>query len=365
MMTRPKYLPAVYLPALAFALLLLLPTTQLRAADHLDAPILQQAGMGDRDINDLYAFQSPANPNNTVLIMTVNPFAGVMNPAGTTSPMTFGTDVEYQIEIDNDGDAVPDITYSTTFGLAAGGVQSLSVNKNGNPFAAGSTGVNNIIATGGNVTAGLYDDPFFFDLVGFNNGLAFTGDDTFAGANVSAIVLEVPSSELNGATSNIGVTARTVVGGNQVDRMGRPAINTVLIPSARKDEFNEADEANDFTAFGTDVNAAITGLSNQANADVLTPILLPDVLTFDTADASGFLNGRRLADDVIDAELTLLTGSPTPIGDGVDANDRAFLDVFPYLASPNPIPEPSTIVLAVLAFPAIGSCLRRRRNRCW
>ena len=35
-------------------------------------------------------------------------------------------------------------------------------------------------------------------------------------------------------------------------------------------------------------------------------VLLPDVLTFDQSSTDGFLNGRQLADDVIDAELGLL-----------------------------------------------------------
>ena len=46
------------------------------AADHLDAPVLRAPGQGGRDINDVYAFQSPTNPANSVLVMTVNPFAG-------------------------------------------------------------------------------------------------------------------------------------------------------------------------------------------------------------------------------------------------------------------------------------------------
>ncbi len=331
---------------------MLLGASAVHAADHLDAPALRTAGAGDRDINDLYAFQSPVDANNSVLILTVNPFAGVMNPFGTTSPTTFGTDVDYQFEVDTDGDAVPDITYSTTFAAPVAGQQAFTMLRNGTPFATGTTGVNNAVSTGGMVTAGLFDDPFFFDLVGFNDGFNFTGDDTFAGAAVSAIVLELPSSDF-GAT-NVGITARTVVGGNQVDRMGRPAINTVLIPTARKDEFNMADEANDFAAFGDDVNAAIAGLSSQANADALTGVLLPDVLTFDTTSADGFLNGRRLFDDVIDAELNLLSeGAVT--GDLVDGNDLPFQSVFPYLA----VPEPAAAGVLMLG----GLAVRRRTRR--
>lgn len=326
------------------------------AADHLDAPAL--SGNGQVDINDLYAFQSPSNPANSVLIMTVNPFAGVL------SPLAFDPAVEYQIQIDNTGDAVADITYTASFGAAApNAVQSYTLSQDGTAIGGGLTGVDLPTTGGGTVRAGLFDDPFFFDLAGFQDGLNFTGDDAFAGQNVAAIVLEVPSTDLNGADSNIGVWARTVEGGVQQDRMGRPAINTVLIPAGRKDEFNGAAPAGDFAAFGDDVQAIIEVLNggDSATAAGLTSVLLPDVLTFDTSSADGFLNGRRLADDVIDAELTLLTNSSTPIGDGVDANDQPFLDVFPYLAGPNVIPEPGTAALLLLA--SAGGLLGGRSRR--
>lgn len=318
------------------------------SADHLDAPNV--AGDGQADINDLYAFQSPANPDNTVLIMTVNPAVGVFSPA------TFGADVTYAFQVDNNGDAVADLSYEATFAPAVNGTQQFSIAGPAGTVA-GATGV---AATGPGVVAvqaGLFEDPFFFDLVGFNNGFAFTGDDFFAGLDVSAIVLEVPSADL-GAT-NVGVWATTSRGGVQVDRMGRPAITTALIPAdSDKTAFNLADPAGDLSAFQSIINASIAGLSDQANADALTSILLPDVLTIDTSDPSGFLNGRGLADDVIDAELTLLTGSPTPVSDGVDGNDVPFLAVFPYLAPAN-IPEPAAGVLVLSAI-ALGGVRSRR-----
>ena len=71
------------------------------------------------------------------------------------------------------------------------------------------------------------------------------------------------------------------------------------------------------------------------------------------ADLCGFPNGRRLLDDVVDIEVRAVAdgygpvvnsfyGSLTPnntpnnkLGDGVNANDRPFLAVFPYIATPN------------------------------
>jgi hypothetical protein len=353
---------------LTFVLLLFTfgPVSLALAADHLDAPALRTAGQGGRDINDVYAFQSPANAANSVLIMTVNPFAGVTNPFGTVSPRTFDPAVQYEFQIDNNGDAVADVTYATTFTAAAGGIQTLTTTRNGAAFGTGNTGTNIAIAGGRTLRAGLFEDPFFFDLVGFNNNFMFTGADTFAGADISAIVLEVPSADLQaGANTNIGVWARTVVGGSQVDRMGRPAINTALIPSARKDEFNQAAPANDMTAFGADVQARIDALNGAAppnHAPDTADLLLPDVLTFNTANASGFLNGRRLADDVIDAELNVLSNGGVTT-DMVNSNDRAFRSVFPYMANPNFIPEPSTIALLAAALAAIGYGVRRPRDR--
>ncbi len=293
------------------------------AADHLDSPAVRVDG--SVDINDLYAFQSPSNSANFVLVLTVNPLAGVVS--GTA----FNPAAVYELGIDVNGDARPDQAYRFYFASPRRGIQRfLVIDINGQPGGTGQTGSASSLSNGGLVTAGVFDDPFFFDLNGFNNGLQFTGRDFFAGANVSAIVLEIPRSSLT--SSNISVSARTVVRGKQFDRMGRPAINTVFIPSAKKNDFNTAIPALDVATFSGDVQAALVGLGNSpARAAALTSVLLPDVLTFNTADASGFLNGRRLFDDVIDAELSLITDGALA-GDGVNANDKSFQASFPYLA---------------------------------
>ena len=335
-----------------------------RAADHLDAPLLRVQGQGGRDINDIYAFQSPANPANTVLVMTVNPFAGQLNPFGTVSERTFDPAVEYQFLIDNNSDAVADVTYTTTFTPAVGLAQTLSTTRNGTAVATGGTYANLPVAGGGMVHAALFEDPFFFDFVGFNDGFNFTGADTFAGADVSAIVLEVPSAQLNGANSNIGVWGRTVVGGSQVDREGRPAINTALIPPGMKDAFNQGAPVNDQANFSNTVRTSLLSLNggNTAHADQVTALLIPDILTLDTANPAGFLNGRRLQDDVIDTALGAVSNGGVTT-DMVAANDVAFQSTFPYLSPPNVIPEPSAIVLLVTGLSAVVFFVRRRRRR--
>ena len=49
-----------------------------------------------RDLTDLYAFQAPADPARTVLILNCNTFAQAAD---------FHPDAVYRINIDNDGDA--------------------------------------------------------------------------------------------------------------------------------------------------------------------------------------------------------------------------------------------------------------------
>ena len=298
------------------------------AADHLDSPSVEADGR--LDINDIYAFQSPTDADNTVLVMTVNPGAGVIS----------GTDLNpngaYDLMIDNNGDALPDVTYTFLFGAARGNrPQSMLLLRNGRRVARGRTGSTASVSGGGQVLVDLFEDPFFFDLTGFEDNLNFTGDDFFAGLDVTAMVLEVPSSELTSGGPNVGVFARTTIGGEQFDRMGRPGINTVLIPDGLKDAFNDGVPVNDPDNFFEPIADTIEMLSgDRAYAENLAAVLTPDILTFDTSSTAGFLNGRRLQDDVIDIELDLLSdGAVTE--DMVDSNDAIFLDEFPYLAPPN------------------------------
>jgi len=332
-------------------------TSTVFAADHQEAPAL--IGRGQLDLNDLYVFQAPGNAANSVLILTVNPFAAV------SSPTTFGTaasGIAYEFNIDTNGDATPDVTYATTF-TGAGPTQTFAVTRNGTSVANGTTGSISSVTGGGSVTAGLFDDPFFFDLAGFRNGFNFTGANAFGAANISAIVLEVPSSAL-GATM-VGVQARSLENGVQVDRTGRPAIATALIPGSvpgLRDAFNQGNPVNDLATFGAQVTASITSLSNAANAAALTPVLLPDLMTYNSSSNAGFLNGRNLTDDVIDASLNLLTAGA--VTTDLANNDSNFSGIFPYLApaQPTAVPEPASMTL--LAACAVGFAgIRRLRRR--
>jgi hypothetical protein len=78
----------------------------------------------------------------------------------------------------------------------------------------------------------------------------------------------------------------------------------------------------------------------------IAPVASPNALGVLGGDVQGFPNGRRLGDDVVDIALRAMAGATvlTPsfnvginaqLGDGVFANDRPFLDVFPYVATPH------------------------------
>src|SRR5688572_18230193 len=93
--------------AMPLVVALILTAIPTGAADHLDAPAVKVDGR--TDITDVYVFQSKENPDNTVLIMDVNPLAGVVS--GTT----FDPKATYEFDVDNDGDARPDVTVSASF----------------------------------------------------------------------------------------------------------------------------------------------------------------------------------------------------------------------------------------------------------
>jgi hypothetical protein len=178
----------------------------------------------------------------------------------------------------------------------------------------------------------------------------FTGVDTFKGTNVSSIAIEVPNSRLGGSGKTVGVWATTSMrsggGYHQIERMGRPAINTVFNnTNAEKEAANRLGPRDDRALDKANVIGVLDAIGNVLDANGapsystaqkngIANVLLPDELTVKLGDAAGFLNGRRLADDVIDAEFGLLTNGAVT-SDGVNANDRAFLTSFPYLAKPN------------------------------
>jgi len=327
-------------------------------ADHLDAPNLTAPSMrADADINDVYAFAG-RNEKRTVLAMTTHPGAGAI------APLEYATDLKYTIKVDRNGDAKADAQYTTVFDdPKTNGRQPYKVvRRSGNHqrrVAHGLTGAVNDVRGGGKVFAGLSSDPFFFDLAAFQGSVLGMGSrafcdgnevDFFAALNTNAIVLQVPDSALG---RHIGVWAVTKTDdGDRVDRMGRPAINTVFNSGNDKNRFNQGHPASDYRRFADNVRGVLKtfsaldteGAYTNAQTRALAKVLLPDVVTYDTrTDAAGPLNGRALADDVIDAELSIVTGGFAFAGrdgngaigsDCVGAHDD-YRARFPYLGKPH------------------------------
>jgi hypothetical protein len=368
-------------------------------ADHLDAP----AAKADHrvDITDVYAFRSTSS--STTLVLNVD---GLMSPADSKTA-TFRSNALYELKLDRDQNGTADMAYRVRFGDPIRKSDGTRTQTYVVRRAVGSDAVANIwsgsvvavgrttpykhsariaaVAGGGSAFAGVRDDPFFFDLPGFiefkeqlldgSTNLddllgGFTSADTFAGTNVLSIALKLPNDKLGGTGNSIGVWAATSTRSNggwrQIDRMGRPAINTVfnglLLPSSsdynglEKDAFNFQRPAKDRSTTTDNVETVLNAIGNVLTAnsataytsgevDAIAGVLLPDELTLTLGSNAGFasgtslatlaLNGRKLGDDVIDAEFALLTNFVITTGDGVPANDKSFGSSFPYLAGPH------------------------------
>jgi hypothetical protein len=408
-----------------------------RASSHREAPLI--SGDPQADNTDVYAFMSPDNPDLVTIIASYIPFE---DPAGGPNFYRFGDNVLYEIKIDNNGDAVEDISYQfrftsqvanpNTFLYGTGQIRSLDdpnrnmfqtytvsrVQGTTTVFTAGpmrtmydnvgvttpnyggfGSGINEFRqpdGTTGRVFAGQTDDAFFLDLRVFDllygGNLSETGTDTLAGFNVHSIAIQVPKNSLKGASPIIGVWAtssrpatttrqpgtETTSGAFvQVSRLGMPLVNEVVIPVGQKDRWNGSRPVDDtqFLSFVTEpelprllqavygiqapatprndlVQVFLTGVPGlnqptggrpsemlRLNTDI-GPVARPSRLGVLAADIAGFPNGRRLTDDVLDIAVQVAAGILTGarvggLSDGVDRNDVAFRDSFPYLAFPH------------------------------
>lgn len=230
------------------------------ASSHREAPLI--TGDPKADATDLYAFVSPDNKDTATIIANYSPFE---NPSGGPNFDSFGNDVNYDINIDNNGDAIPDITYEyqfkttrqnpNTFLYNTGPVKSLSdPNLNVRQTytltkitSAGSTVLGTDIPTppsnvgpkstpnysklqaeavkdvGGVKTfAGQSDDPFYADLGGLFDLLTIRklpgnsggGVDGLKGFNVQSLALQVPITDLtsDGTRPTDPAGAASVVG---------------------------------------------------------------------------------------------------------------------------------------------------------
>jgi hypothetical protein len=239
--------------------------TPSSASSHREAPLSSQDPVAD--LTDLYAFRSPDAPDTLTVIANVNPFE---NPAGGPNFNSFGDDVRYRLNVDNDGDARADIRYDFRFRTRVRNpntylyntnqvtslddpdlnqVQTYSVGewRDGRrttlasdlPVAPANVGerstpdyetnlgqpaVQQLGDSGIRAFAGPRDDPFFadlgkiFDLGGlgpFNEAHVIPkptaeGEDYLAGFNVHTIALQIPIDRLVEDDPVIGLYATTL-----------------------------------------------------------------------------------------------------------------------------------------------------------
>jgi len=230
----------------------------LQASSHREAPLIANDPLADN--TDLYAFRSPDDTNKITIIANYVP---LQLPQGGPNYTSFGTNIRYEIHVENNGITGDDITYRFTFSkvnqdtttffnirLAKENLKTTFLAEksiSGGPFvtivATGTvpppyigprsiTGAAGLVApsytalmaaavttaggTGGEkIFCGPVDDPFFVDLGGiFDLGQTRAGGtgtnaprDGVGHKNVHAIAMQIPIATLQ--KNNLAVSSAT------------------------------------------------------------------------------------------------------------------------------------------------------------
>ncbi|MFJ5263019.1 DUF4331 domain-containing protein [Streptomyces sp. NPDC088387] len=263
------------------------------ASSHREAPLI--SGTPQYDNTDVYAFVSPDKPDTTTVVANWIPFE---EPAGGPNFFTFAEDAQYDIHVDNNGDAQGELVFRYTFKTHVkngksflyntGPVESLddpdlnvtqtydlellklkdqhlqsrtkiaddvpvapsNVGKASMPdYAALRDQAIHPLAGGATTFAGQADDPFFLDLRVFDllygGNLSEVGNDTLKGYNVNSVALQLPNHMIQESADQpiVGIwstTQRKNAQGHftQVSRLGMPLVNEVVNPIEDKDQFN-------------------------------------------------------------------------------------------------------------------------------
>ncbi len=401
--------------ALTLGLLVLLtPPARIDAADHGDAPY-NSSDQGI-DGADAYAFLDPTDNTRVVLSLTLRGFiaAGENNNFGQFDPAVRH---RFEIETTGDAraDRFIDVTFARRTGATAPQVATITL-MNGQTFTANSTPPSVCIAgtancppaatitdlggTGVRFFAGMRDDTFNFDIPAFAAATAALracvanpnpaptcvadalanfnrGRDSFAGYNIMNIALSVPRALFGSPANNVigvqGVLQRRTpqlypaspdvvrqtypASGfgrwQTLDRNGIPAVNAVLIPFTRKDEFNAATPQDDANGrFAGDIVASLQALgTNATNINILAGVAVTngDMLrlnlntpntslgsgeTVATPNYAGFPNGRRPGDDVVDV-LLFFIANQQPVTDNANLNEVPIPNAFPFFPPPH------------------------------
>lgn len=208
----------------ALALGLIIATTQLgsppvtQAADHGDPPA--RASNASADIGDFYMWHRGTGASATIV--------AAITVAGNAMPRAdqagaYDEDVLYGMHFFNGDGGSTDVWIR--FGQNSAGDWGMQVTNLPGETEAVEGAVETALTGGGggSAWAGLADDPFFFDLAGFQ-GLVSSGEassfsslggsppgavDTIAGRNATVIVIEFPASEVVGADGSVHGWAST------------------------------------------------------------------------------------------------------------------------------------------------------------
>ena len=386
--------------AIAIATVMSVPRNVV-ASDHDDG----ETSTKGRNVNltDLYVFREKdqnayAKDDDLVFVMNTNP------RSVARQQYYFSNSAQYEFHVSRvaNKDDIPtgkeNVTLRFEFSNPEANAQQtfrLTAEANGNKigFAKGTTTplskdpkaapkVNDLKLGNSNISvfAGLREDPFFFDVEQFfrvRAGAAGIGPavgfrpanqaiDFAKGYNVNAIVVRVPRSFLQQGNSKATVfdvwetisTRNPRTGDyNQVERLGRPAVNEgLIVTNAFLNAFNSIPPRKDLSDAAAPVRAeaknSLLALGNSSErADILLGAFLPDVMRIDTTIPSGYVNavnakgspiaGRMLKDDVIDQTLSVLTNGAVTSdnvsydGNGPSQGHQPLVPQFPYLAFPN------------------------------
>ncbi len=181
---------------------LMLGRPDAQAADHIDGPMA--AGDGAADITDFFAWQEGDN------IVAAIGFAGLAAPGDMG---TYDDEMLYGIHVDNDGDNEPDQTVWVRFGQDPDGNWGVLFEgiPGGEAQVIGPVNTEIDAGLGLRAFAGSREDPFFFDFDGFGATL-MTGtlmfdsmNDTFAGTNVTMIIVELSIDGAAGGSDNVAL----------------------------------------------------------------------------------------------------------------------------------------------------------------
>ncbi|WP_413756489.1 DUF4331 domain-containing protein [Streptomyces sp. MMBL 11-3] len=270
------------------------------ASSHREAPLI--SGQPQYDNTDVYAFASPDKPDTTTIVANWIPFE---EPAGGPNFFPFAEDAQYDLHIDNNGDAQGELVFRYTFKTHTkndktflyntGPVESLddpdlNITQTYDidllqlkdqqlvkrtkvaddvPVAPSNVGKASMpdyaklrdqaiheLPGGATTFAGQADDPFFLDLRVFDllygGNLSEVGNDTLKGYNVNTVALQVPNDMIQESAEQpiVGIwstTQRKNASGHfrQVSRLGMPLVNEVVNPIKDKDKFNASAPWND------------------------------------------------------------------------------------------------------------------------